>query len=73
MKLRIIPHRGKEMKGRWVAIVDGKELFGGETLELEGADAQHLVDVGAAEIVKHLPPKKKQAEPEPALSGREAG
>jgi hypothetical protein len=36
MKLRIIPHRGKEMKGRWVAIVDGKELFGGETLELEG-------------------------------------
>jgi len=73
VRLRIRPRYG-EAKHEPGAYVGDKPYYAGDTLELEGKDAEHLVDVGVAEIVKHLPPKKKKAEPkpEPASTGRGA-
>ena len=58
-RVRILPARGKPT-GRPVAVSGAKELFGGETIELEGRDAEHLVDAGVAEIIKHRPKKAEE-------------
>jgi hypothetical protein len=40
----------------------GKDYFAGQEFEAEGRDAEHLVDVGACEVVQKLPPKKKESD-----------
>ena len=36
----------------------GRTYYSGETLEAEGVNAQHLLDAGVCELVKHLPKKE---------------
>jgi hypothetical protein len=39
----------------------GRTFTSGQTFESEGKDAEHLISVGACEIVKHLQPKREAA------------
>jgi hypothetical protein len=65
VKLRVLPGPGGSPLdgGRpQTVFASGREYASGETLEAEGTDAQHLIDVGACEIVRHLR-RKKQTRP----------
>jgi hypothetical protein len=63
VKLRVLPGPGGLSVldgGRpQTVFANGREYSSGETLEAEGADAEHLIDVGACEIVMHLRPQKQ--------------
>jgi hypothetical protein len=59
VKLRVLPVAG-ERKHSALVWHRGTEYYAGDTLEAEGADAEHLLDVGACEIVKKLPAKKEK-------------
>jgi len=66
VKLRVLPGPGGLSAldgGRpQTVFANGREYVSGETLEAEGTGAQHLIDVGACEIVRHLR-RKKQTRP----------
>jgi hypothetical protein len=53
VRLRIRPREGN-MKLEPAAYVGDKPYYEGDTLVLEGDRAEHLIDVGVAEIVKEL-------------------
>ena len=63
VKLRVLPGPGGLSVldgGRpQTVFANGREYSSGETLEAEGANAEHLIDVGACEIVRHLRRKKE--------------
>ena len=63
VKLRVLPGPGGLSVldgGRpQTVFANGREYSSGETLEAEGANAEHLIDVGACEIVRHLRPQKQ--------------
>jgi hypothetical protein len=63
VKLRVLPGQGGLSAidgGRpQTVFANGREYSSGETLEAEGTDAQHLIDVGACEVVRHLRRKKQ--------------
>jgi hypothetical protein len=63
VKLRVLPGPGglSALNGGrpQTVFANGREYVSGETLEAEGANAEHLIDVGACEVVGHLRRKKK--------------
>jgi hypothetical protein len=63
VKLRVLPGQGGLSAidgGRpQTVFANGREYSSGETLEAEGANAEHLIDVGACEIVRPLRQKKE--------------
>ena len=68
VKLRVLPGIGSE-GSRWAGEPQtvshaGRVYHPGETLEAEGADAQHLLDSGCVEVVRSLR-SKRQKQPEP--------
>ena len=65
VRLKIRPRYG-DSRNEPAALIHGhKPVFGGDEVILEGKDAEHLVDVGVAEIIAHLKSPKKTAEPVP--------
>jgi hypothetical protein len=57
VKLRVLPVHG-ERRNSALVWHKGTDYYAGQTLEAEGRDAEHLLDVGACELVKKLPPKE---------------
>jgi hypothetical protein len=57
VKLRVLPVAG-ERRNSALVWHRGTDYYAGQTLEAEGADAEHLLDVAACEIVKRLPKKE---------------
>jgi hypothetical protein len=75
VKLRVLPGIGSE-GSHWAGdqqtvSVGGRTYYPDQTLEAEGADAQHLLDSGTVEIVKSLPKKLAEAG-EAIATGRQA-
>jgi hypothetical protein len=67
VKLRVLHGLGSEAgldhfgAGEAQTVSQGGNIYHpGDTFEAEGADAQHLIDCGVAEIVKGLLPRKQQ-------------
>jgi hypothetical protein len=58
VKLRVLPVEG-ERKNSALVWHRGKDYYAGDTLEAEGRDAEHLLGVGACEVVKKLPARKE--------------
>jgi hypothetical protein len=72
VRLRVLPGLGAEAgldhfgAGEAQTVSQGGTIYHvGDEFEAEGADAQAMIDCGAAEIVKRLPAKKQKQEPEP--------
>jgi hypothetical protein len=69
VKLRVLPVEGERMLEQLVWH-GGRGYHANDTFEAEVADAQHLLDVGACEVVKKLRPRTAEQTPAPSTTGR---
>jgi hypothetical protein len=58
VRLRVLPGLGPRGGGAQTVTARGRVYQVGEELEAEGANAQHLLDSGCVEIVRHLRTKE---------------